>query len=84
MANSHLSSIDFDKGNDRVKVVVRLGEEITDSIALIFSGVKRVTWQYEYTDDLISGMRLTIDDTYLLTHFDGADIEILSAELTID
>ena len=84
MSNSHLSSIDFDKANDMVKIVVRLGEEIADSLALIFSGVKRVAWQYEDYDDLISGMRLTIEDTYLLTHFDGADIEILSAELTVD
>lgn len=84
LADSHLSSIGFDKANDSVKVVVRLGEDEADSIALTFSGVKRVVWQYENSDDLISGMRLTIEDTYLLTHFDGADIEILSAYITID
>lgn len=49
-----------------------------------FGGVKRVNWEHDHTSATLTGVRLTPDDTYLLFHFDGADLEILAETLRID
>ena len=84
LKDSHLASIGFDRDNDSIQLSVNMCGDEPSTVSLTFSGVRRVAWHYEASDNLISGMRLTIDDTYMLTHFDGADIEILSTGLTVD
>lgn len=62
----------------------RDNEGIIDRLKFTFGEVIRAKWDYEKTNDRLSGVRLDIDDTYMLMHFDGADIEILAKTLRID
>ena len=82
LKGGNISAINFDRANHRVTVSVQNGDN--SGVTFVFSGVKRVNWSFESADDKISGMRLTLDDTYLLTRFDGSDLEILSTDLQID
>ena len=79
-----VAALNFDRRNYQVKVTVALQESGKSDVSFTFSGVKRINWTYESADDKISGMRLTLEDTYLLARFDGSDLEILSTDLRID
>lgn len=84
LKDGHISSINFDRSTNIVKVTVASQKNEDSDVSFTFSGVKRVNWTYESVDDKLSGLRLTLEDTYLLTRFDGSDLEILSADLQID
>lgn len=54
------------------------------AITIHFKGVLRVLWDLHTVNDMISGIRLTVEDTYLLCQLDGASVEILAEEMTVD
>lgn len=84
LKGGHISSINFDRASDSIILTVHPSGENVDSVTFTYSGVKRINWTFESIDDILSGIRLTIEDTYLLTRFDGSDLEILSTDLRID
>ncbi|MDE6268172.1 MAG: hypothetical protein K2M04_03725 [Muribaculaceae bacterium] len=55
-----------------------------DAVTLHFKGVHHILWDLQTVNDLISGIRLTVEDTYLLCQIDGASAEILAEDITID
>ncbi|MDE6703025.1 MAG: hypothetical protein K2K00_05050, partial [Muribaculaceae bacterium] len=82
LKGGHISAVNFDRATHKVTASVQNGDNT--EVTFTFSGVKRVNWTFESADDKISGMRLTLEDTYLLTRFDGSDFEILYSDLQID
>lgn len=63
---------------------INVGLRDNDQLVLKFSGLKRVIWNYDRADSLITGFRITIDDTYLLVYIDGAGVEVLAEALTVE
>lgn len=47
-------------------------------------GVVRVRWEHQQDNHVVTGIRLTLEDTYLLLNIDGVDLEILAQTLTLD
>lgn len=84
LKGGHIAAVDFNRSRNNVKVIVALQNDEPSEVTFTFSGVKRLNWAFETADDNLFGMRLTLEDTYLLTHFDGSDLEILSSDLQID
>ena len=71
----------FEKESSVVSVVLRSAEG--EALELIFRDVRRARWDYDSMNAEVAGLRLTIDNTYLLTNIDGADIELMSGVLAI-
>ena len=84
LKGGHIVAVDFNRSRNNVKVIVALQNDEPSEVTFTFYGVKRLNWAFEAADDNLFGMRLTLEDTYLLTHFDGSDLEILSSDLQID
>ena len=82
LKGGHISAVNFDRATHKVTASVQNGDNT--EVTFTFTDVKRVNWTFESADDKISGMRLTLEDTYLLTRFDGSDFEILSSDLHVD
>lgn len=82
-----VSSINFSEAKSSLSVKIMLkpkeSEESSNEVTLEFAAIKRAKWDYEHLNHSISGLRLTLEDTYLLTNIDGADLEILSETLTL-
>lgn len=81
LTGGRIAGIAFDKSASSLSIIL---EHNDDRLTLNFSNVLRAVWHYEHADDTIAGIRLMIEDTYLMLHIDGADIEVLAAELRID
>lgn len=87
LKGGRIETIDFSKTDASISIVVIApcqGDAEPEKLKFIFGGVIRAKWDYEHANDTLSGIRLDIDDTYLLINLDGADIEILSKSLRID
>ena len=77
----YIENLDYERGNDRLTLTITAGD---DRLTLILSGLIRCKWNYEKIDNAISGIRLSIEDTYLLLTIDGAEAEILTTHIEID
>lgn len=89
LIGSHVSSLDFNSSESSISLILILPatdspSQEKDSLTLHFGGVKRAKWDYEQSNFTISGIRLTLENTYLLANIDGAEIEILSETITIN
>lgn len=81
LGGGKVERMSFDKGAGSLTI-----DFITSggsALRLVFGGVRRAKWDYEQGNDMITGVRLTLEDIYLLVHFDGADVEILIDTLRI-
>lgn len=88
LPGSHISSLAFSAADSSLRLTISLPSadnsgEGPSELTLTFGGVKRAKWDYEHLNNTISGLRLTIEDTYLLTNLDGADLELLTTTLTL-
>lgn len=83
LSGGSIDEISFDKDSNKLNVRLSAEDAATEKLSLTFEGVKRVKWDHDSRDAVISGVRLTIEDTYLLTAIDGADLEILSEEIAV-
>ncbi len=81
LTGGRIADMTFDNHTSSLNIRLENGD---DRLTMNFTNVKRAVWQYEHADNAISGIRLTIEDTYLLIHIDGADIEVLAESLRID
>ena len=81
LTGGRITGMTFDKSKSALSITL---EHDDDRLTLNFTNVRRAMWQYEHSDDTIAGLRLTIEDTYLLLHIDGADMEVLAESLRID
>ncbi len=59
------------------------GEEET-VLDIHLGGVVRVNWDHQNDNHTITGIRLTLEDTYLLLNIDGLSLQILATTLTLD
>lgn len=84
MKGGKVLEILYSASSDIITLTLISSGEDSESIKFTFTGIIRAKWDYAKSEHTISGIRLTIDDTYLLTNLDGADIEILSSSLRID
>ena len=84
LRGGNISGATFDRETDTLTVTATPTDSEDEPVRFTFSGIRRTRWLYEHSGDTISGIRLTLEDTYLLTRFDGADIEILAESLRID
>lgn len=84
LSGGNIDEINFDKDAKRVKMKLSAKDSVTEKLSLTFNAIKRVKWDYDSRDALVSGIRLTFEDTYLLTSVDGADLEILCEEIAVD
>lgn len=75
----------FEPENNLLKLSLRLStNDAAEQIMLSFRGIFSFNCHYEHISHNLTGIRLTIENTYLKTNIDGADIEILSDSLLID
>ncbi|MDE6826219.1 MAG: hypothetical protein K2J18_05565 [Paramuribaculum sp.] len=81
LKGGYIENLDYERGNDRLTLTITAGD---DRLTLILSGLIRCKWNYEKIDNAISGIRLSIEDTYLLLTIDGAEAEILTTHIEID
>lgn len=84
LRGGHLSDMTFNTTAETLTLTASFPDSGRETVSFTFSGIRRTRWLYEHSGDTISGIRLTLEDTYLLTRFDGADIEILAESLRID
>lgn len=84
LKGGRVMKIEFSKSDARLSVGASLSGREETGISFTFGGVIRAHWAYEHVNDIISGIRLDVDDTYLHIHFDGAEMEVLAESLRID
>lgn len=84
LSGAFISDVVYGQGADSLTVNFSSDNSDGEKLSLTFKRLKRVKWNYDSRDAVISGVRLTIDDTYLLTSIDGADLEILSEQISVD
>lgn len=82
MQGGRIASMNFEDPETLKLTVALAGSD--EKVNLTFGHLVRTRWEYERRDATISGVRLTIEDTYLLINFDGADLEILAATIRVD
>lgn len=83
LIGGRLSCMRYSSEENSICLTFNYPDSKTETVAFNFSGIVRARWEYTKSDDIISAVRLTLEDTYLLANIDGADIEILAMELSI-
>ncbi|MDE6008610.1 MAG: hypothetical protein K2G90_05315, partial [Muribaculaceae bacterium] len=84
MKGGNVVNILYSAALDRIELTLMSSGDAPESIKFNFAGIIRANWDYTKCEHVISAIRLNLEDTYLLTNIDGADIEILSTTLRID
>lgn len=81
LAGGRVNRMEFDK--EAGSVVMDFTTNAGSALRLVFGGVRRAKWDYERANDTLTGVRLTLEDIFLLANFDGADAEILADSVRI-
>lgn len=81
LGEGRIEHMDYAREKDRLTMTLAAGD---DRLTLNFSGLIRCRWNYEKAENAISGIRLTVEDTYLLLTVDGAEAEILATAIEVN
>lgn len=80
LVGGRIESLEYKSGDKTLTVGLINGD---DALTIRYEGVRRIRWQQD-PGDIISGIRLSREDIYLLTTIDGLGLEILSSSLTLN
>lgn len=69
--------IEYDREHSRIDIEVA-------GATISCAGIVRANWSFERADHVVSGLRLTLEDTYLQLHLDGADFEVLAEKMSVN
>ncbi len=79
-----IADINYSKAESRLVVTITLNALSDNLLRLTFEGIERVVWAHDKGEDTMAGIRLTLEDTFILTIFEGCGFEILARSLSVD
>lgn len=84
LAGAGIADLVYKKAESRLEVIISLNALSDNLLRLTFEGIERVMWTHDKGEDTMSGMRLTVEDTFILAKFEGCGFEILARSLRVD
>lgn len=81
LVSGHISAMKYERELRKITVSATNKEGAT--VNLKFDGVRRINWFAENDNDAIDHVQVSEEGIYVLTHFHGADLEILSEDINI-
>lgn len=83
LAGAEVTDLTYSQASDSIEVTLRLPGIDAENLRLKFSRIERIVWTHDKGEETMIGLRLTVEDTFLLANFDGSGLEILALNIEV-